>query len=443
MRHPNIRKNTNIQAQDYEKASPSRVCILGGGFAGLYTALYLDRLSRSHRNKPKIVLIDRCDRFLFTPLLYERITGELQAWEIAPSFENLLENTEIQFYQETVQGVDLGIRQVRLQSGNVLSYDYLVLAVGRETSAKIVNETTDHIYPFRTLDDAERLGERLQELEGSDQTTIRIAIAGGGPSGVELAGKIADRLQDRGKICLLNRGDQLLKNFSKYSQKTAYQSLVSRGVVVKPNTTIEAFNSNQITVVQPEQIRNIPVDLVIGTIGTQPRKWLLDLDCQHDSQGKLFTKPTLQLANYPEVFALGDLAHIRNGKEQLIPATAQAAFQQASCTARNLQAAISRKPLRAFRYFHLGEMLALGVKNGIVSSFGINLTGGVAAFIRQWVYILLRMPTVRHRFHIVRYHLKRFIRSRLSAMSPRSVKIQGQQRSKSKVDRSSNLTKVG
>jgi demethylphylloquinone reductase len=438
MWHSKIRKNTNIKAQDDGKANPSRVCILGGGFAGLYTALYLDHLYRFHRKKPKIILIDRCDRFLFTPLLYERITGELQPWEIAPSFKKLLENTEIQFYQETVRGVDLGIRQIRLQSSNVLSYDYLVLAVGRETSAQIVNETTDHVYPFRTLDDAERLNERLQELENSDGTKIRIAIAGGGPSGVELAGKIADRLQDRGKICLLNRGDQLLKNFSKYSQNTAYQSLVSRGVLVKLNTVIEALDTHQITVVHPDQIKNIPVDLVIGTIGTQPRKWLLELDCQHDSLGKLFTKPTLQLANYPEVFALGDLAHIRNGKEQ-IPATAQAAFQQASCTARNLQAAISGKPLRSFHYLHLGEMLALGVNNGIVSSFGINLTGGIAAFIRQWVYILLRMPTIRHRFQIVCYHWKRLIRSGWSGVRRRSVKVHGQQ----KVDRPIDLKKVG
>ncbi|ERT03703.1 pyridine nucleotide-disulfide oxidoreductase family protein, partial [Lyngbya aestuarii BL J] len=111
----------------------SRICILGGGFAGLYTALYLDRLSWSKGKKPEIVLIDQKDRFLFTPFLYELITGELQTWEVAPSFQKLLMDTDIQFHQGTVKGIDLQEHQILLQDGDPLLYDYLVLAVGRRS----------------------------------------------------------------------------------------------------------------------------------------------------------------------------------------------------------------------------------------------------------------------------------------------------------------------
>lgn len=428
-----VDKQTNLASRSGERGS--RICILGGGFAGLYTALHLDRRFRSHRQKPKITLIDRCDRFLFTPLLYERITGELKAWEIAPSFQKLLDNTAIQFRQGTVRGVDLAQRQVNLDEGGVCTYDYLVLAVGRKTSANLADLAVTRTYPFRTLEDADRLSSCLQSLENSSRPQIRVAIVGGGPSGVELAGKIADRLKTRGRVCLLSQGDRLLKNFSIFSQQIAERSLLQRGVEIELNAKLKALSSEKIAFERDNRIQTFSTDITIGAIGTQPRQWLLDLDCQHDSQGKLFTQPTLQLAKYPEVFALGDLADIRNGRGEVVPATAQAAFQQASHTARNLQAAIEGKRLQPFRYLHLGEMLTLGINNAVVSSLGIHLGGSIAAFIRQWVYILLRMPTVSHRFEIVRYRFKLGIwetgvniAKRAIEEIPRLINLQGRSR---------------
>ncbi|ERT05478.1 pyridine nucleotide-disulfide oxidoreductase family protein [Lyngbya aestuarii BL J] len=385
----------------------SRICILGGGFAGLYTALYLDRLSWSKGKKPEIVLIDQKDRFLFTPFLYELITGELQTWEVAPSFQKLLMDTDIQFHQGTVKGIDLQEHQILLQDGDPLLYDYLVLAVGRRSYSDTVSGISTNAYAFRTLEDAMRLQEKLHILENSIQSKIRVGIIGGGANAVELAGKLVDRLGERGEISLIVRGEKILKNFSTSCQKVAYKSLISRGVQVKFNTKVNALDEDSLTLMQGNQIYTTPIDLVIGTMGTQAREWLHFLECKHNSRGQLLTQPTLQLLDYPEVFALGDLADIRNRRDEQVPTTAQAAFQQGNCAAKNLKLAINKQPLRAFHYLHLGQMLTLGIHEATVSSFGIELKGFLAFIGRKCVYILLRMPTSSHRYEVVCYRIKR------------------------------------
>ncbi len=184
---------------------PARICILGGGFGGLYTALRLSQLPWTKQEKPEIVLVDRNDRFLFSPLLYELMTGELQSWEIAPPFEELLAGTGVRFHQNQVSGVDLQSKHVHFQNGPALSYDQLVLAVGGDTPLDFVPGATEHAFLFRSLADAYRLEERLRILEESEAEKIRIAIIGAGYSGVELGCKLADRLKDRGGFASLNR----------------------------------------------------------------------------------------------------------------------------------------------------------------------------------------------------------------------------------------------
>ncbi len=408
-KNPHHQENSGFSVPVLPAKTSPKICILGGGFAGLYTALYLARLSWHKSLIPNITLIDKQDRFLFTPFLYELITDEFRDWEIAPSFQKLLAKVKVKFCQGTVENIDLKQREIHLQNGDCLTYDYLVLSVGRKTFSTVVYEQEVETYPFRTLADAERLKQRLSGLELSPKPKISIALIGGGPNGVELAGKLADRLQNLGQIYLIVRGQQILKGFSNFSQKVAYQSLISRGVQIKSQTHIESVDHHNITLIEPRYQQKIPIDLVIETVGTQPREWLYHLDCQHNKRGQVLTTPTLQLIDYPEVFALGDLADIRNLQGKQVPATAQAAFQQGAATADNLKALIMGKSLKAFHYVHLGEMLTLGVKEAIVSSFGINLRGLIASWVRTWVYILLRMPTVNHRLQVTQYRCKQGI----------------------------------
>jgi NADH dehydrogenase len=404
---------------------PTRICILGGGFGGLYTALYLQKFAQLRSPNCEITLVEQRDNFLFTPLLYEVVTGELQPWHIAPTYKKLLVGTNVQFCQDSVQDVDLNGKSVQLQSGKTLHYDYLVLAVGSAAQLNWVPGATTHAQTFRSLADAEHLRERLRFLEASDRPIIRVTIAGGGPNGVEIACKIADRLKHRVEVRLIERGDQILKTFTPGSRKLAYRALRERGIQVHLDTSITAIESDQITLNHQGDVKTLPTDLVLWTAGTKMLDWVKDLPCQHNPQGQLASLPTLQLADYPEVFALGDLAEIQNSGKQKVPATAQAAYQQADCAARNLYRAIHQRPLLQFHYLHLGEMMTLGHGESVVSSFGITLGGAIAQIIRQWVYAQ-RLPTMRHRLKVMLH----WIGQSISNCIPRPWQSRRQQASK-------------
>ena len=388
---------------------PIQICILGGGFGGLYTALYLSNFSWLKAGRCQITLVEKKEHFLFTPLLYEILTGELERWEIAPSYQKLLATTKINFCQSQIQSINLDNKQVTLAEGEQLSYDYLVLAVGTQTRFANIPGVVDHTLSFRTIADAEYLQEKLRILELSERQRLSIAIIGGGPNGVELSCKLADRLEGRGKVVLLERGDKILKGFSSGVKRAAHRALQSRNIQVKLATNIKAIAPDSITISYNEEIITLSIDLVLWTAGTKPLELVRNL-AKSNSQGKLLTLPTLQLVDYSEVFALGDLADIRN-QNKPVPATAQAAYQQAACSAKNIKAAIINKRLRHFRYLHLGDMLTLGKGAAIVSSFFLNIEGSLAAIIRRLIYIQ-RLPTLRHRLQVFKNLLKRSILSK-------------------------------
>src|SRR6476469_1164212 len=232
---------------------PVQICILGGGFGGLYTALYLQRTLGARLKNYQITLVEPKDHFLFTPLLYELVTGELQAWEIAPTYHRLLAHAKVEFCQESVSSIDLTARYIYLCNGESLTYDYLVLAVGGETRLDNIPGAVEHASPFRSLADALHLKERLRFLEASRQHSIRVAVVGGGPNGVELACKLADRLKTRGQVRLIERGDRILKTFSAASRAAAYKALQRRGIQVELETGIEAIDAHHLTLIHQEQ----------------------------------------------------------------------------------------------------------------------------------------------------------------------------------------------
>lgn len=377
----------------------TRICILGGGFGGLYTALRLSQLPWESLPKPEIILVDQSDRFVFSPLLYELLTGELQTWEIAPPFEELLTDTGVRFYQAAVSGIDIQQRRVYLQDGPEIGYDRLVLALGGETPLDIVPGATSYAYPFRTVTDVYRLEERLRVLEESDTDKIRVAIVGGGYSGVELACKLADRLGSRGRFRLIELTDQILRTSPEFNREAARKALEERGIFIDLETRVEAIAQDTISLEYKGQVDTIPVDLVIWTVGTRVSPVVRNLPLKQNQRGQITTTPTLQVLDHPEIFALGDLAECRDAEGQLVPATAQAAFQQADYAAWNIWANLTHRPQIPFRYQYLGEMMALGTDNATLTGLGIKLEGSLAYVARRLAY-LYRMPTLDHKLKV-------------------------------------------
>ncbi|KAB8330561.1 NAD(P)/FAD-dependent oxidoreductase [Scytonema tolypothrichoides VB-61278] len=378
---------------------PARICILGGGFGGLYTALRLSQLPWEPLQKPEIVLVDHSDRFVFSPLLYELLTGELQTWEIAPPYQELLSNTGIRFCQSFVSEINIDQRRVHLQDGPEISYDQLVLALGGETPLDIVPGATSYAYSFRTIADAYRLEERLRVLEESDADKIRVAIVGAGYSGVELACKLADRLGERGRFRLIEISDQILRTSPDFNRQTANKAIDARGVFLDLETKVESITQDSISLEYKNQVDTIPVDLVIWTVGTRVSPVVRNLPVKQNQRGQISTTSTLQVHDHPEIFALGDLADCLDAEGKQVPATAQAAFQQADYAAWNIWASLTNRPLLPFRYQFLGEMMALGIDSATLTGLGIKLEGSLAYVARRLAY-LYRLPTLDHKLKV-------------------------------------------
>jgi demethylphylloquinone reductase len=376
--------------------SVPRIGILGGGFGGLYTALRLHQLAWEHGKKPEITLIDRQANFVFTPLLYELVTGELQTWEIAPPYAELLQGTNIRFVQGSVVKIDAPsetqsdrvAKTVTLADETEFTFDRLVLALGCETPSENVPGVTEHAIPFRNLHDAQRLESKLRLLESTPTDRIRIAIVGAGYSGVEVACKLADRLKDT-----------ILPDAPEFNRNAALKALEQRGIWVDLETTVESVSADSIGLIYKGQTDIIPVDIVMWTVGNQVSPAVNNFGLPLNPQGKIAVNSMLQVRDNPNIFALGDAAAIIDADGESIPTTAQSAFQESDFVAWNVWSSLTDRPLLPFDYTNLGEMMTLGTDNAVLSGLGIQLDGPLAYLARRLVY-LYRLPTLEHQLKV-------------------------------------------
>lgn len=378
---------------------PARICILGGGFGGLYTALRLSQFPFPKHETPEITLVDQRDRFLFSPLLYELLTGELETWEISPPYSDLLAHTNIRFIQGEVAHINLEDKQVKLDNDNTLNYDYLVLSMGGKTPLNGVEGAEKHAIAFRDIPDAYQLEEKLRLLEASPAEKIRIAIVGGGYSGVELACKLRDRVGEKARIRIIEQSNTILRNSSEFNRDSAKKALEKRDIWMDLETSVQSVTENTISLLYKGQLDTLPVDIVLWTVGNQVSPLVKNLDFAKNKQGQIITNSTLQVREYREIFALGDLAECQDAEGKKVPATAQVAIQQADYTAWNIWASLTGRPLLPFRYFSLGEMMTLGTDNATLTGLGIELDGPVAHLVRRLAY-LYRLPTLEHQIKV-------------------------------------------
>ncbi|MBL1178258.1 NAD(P)/FAD-dependent oxidoreductase [Pantanalinema sp. GBBB05] len=426
--------------------------ILGGGFTGLFTALHL-----SHQYYPRsVILIDQNDRFCFKPLLYEYFSGEMDAQQVVPRYEELLHRSGVIFVKGRAESINLQQRQIYLMGGDCYSYSNLVLALGSVTGYFGVDGAREHALPFRTQEDAiaidrhlrDRLQRaiQLQDLE-SRRHLLTTVVVGGGPSGVEMAATLADFLPQwytelggnaaEIRVVLVNHGELLEGDVNSQLRTIATQALQERTVPV------EVMIGAKVTAIQPDyleyqqngQIATLKAGTIIWTTGTNTHpliKSLPILDAHRDKHGRLSVTPTLQLPDFPEVFAGGDCAmdlqpesgigdeyepaehqsgqstsaeaHHPNPKP--LPPTAQVAYQQGAAIAYNLRALALGYALKPAKVDLRGTLLKLGLHNSAANIFDrIEVTGEAGHLLRQGTYLEL-LPTPIHNFKATTEWLK-------------------------------------
>jgi NADH dehydrogenase FAD-containing subunit len=417
--------------------------ILGGGFAGLFTALHL-----SHQHYPRsIILIDQNDRFCFKPLLYEYFSGEMEPNQVVPRYQELLDRSGIIFVQDTVQEIDLHQKQIQLASGDNYSYSNLVLALGSVTGYFNIEGAQEYALPFRTQRDAIALDHHLRDclqraVQLEDETERRHLLTniviGGGPTGVEVAATIADLVPQwyeaiggnpqEVSVGLINHGEILKGDVNSRLRETAQTELRDRTVPVEMmiGAEVSAIRPGKIEYKLDQQLKEAEAGTIIWTAGTNTPPLIKSLpipDERRDKHGRLHVTPTLQLPDFPEVFAGGDCAvdlqptaehdeyeHPESQTDQStnveaqhpdlkpLPPTAQVAYQQGAAIAYNLRAMALGYDLKEAHINLRGTLLKLGINNGVANLFNaIEIKGEAGNLIRQGTYLEL-LPTPIHNF---------------------------------------------
>ncbi|MBN3959429.1 NAD(P)/FAD-dependent oxidoreductase [Nostoc sp. NMS8] len=390
--------------------------IVGGGFTGLFTALNL-----AHEHYPRsVILIDQNERFCFKPLLYEYFSSEMDAFQVVPRFAELLEGSGVIFVQDAVESIDLHQQQVKLASGNSYNYSNLVLALGSVTGYHHLEGAKEYAFPFWTEADAialdQHLGDCLQKAIQTEDIEQRrqlltIAIVGGGASGIEMAATLADLVPHwytalggnsaEIRVILFNHGQEILNgDVNDPLRPIAEKELQKRTIPIEILKGAEAtkIHANAIEYKHNEQIETLPTSTTIWTAGTSIHPLIKDLPISQehrDRRDRLLVTPTMQLLDFPEVFAGGDCAAVPGNS---LPPTAQVAYQQGANIAQNLKAIAFGEEPKPAKVNIRGTLLKLGLNNAAANLFNVfEVAGESGHLIRQGTYLTL-LPTPIHDF---------------------------------------------
>ncbi|MCH9715384.1 MAG: FAD-dependent oxidoreductase [Cyanobacteria bacterium] len=388
--------------QEAQAAYPAPIAIVGGGFGGLYTALAL----AEQRQHPPILLIEPREHFLFLPLLYELLSGELRRWEIAPRYDALLAGRGIAWLRDSVVRIDSNSKTLQTATGRELAYSQLVVATGARPHSFGIPGVVDHGLGFRTLADVERLQQLVERLRQQRHPLQRLAIVGAGPSGVELACKLADELAGAAVVELIEQGPTPLAQARAFNREQALLALQRRDVRLRCQCRVLEVGSDQISLQGASGTERLSVQGVVWTAGLDFVAPAIEPPPERDGRGRLAVDSHLRLLGHDDLFALGDIAALPSSADpedspgsQAPPATAQVAFQQATCLAANLMQARRDGALQAFAFQDLGEMLSLGRGEASLVAGGITLAGAAAFQLRRLAY-LTRLPGRSHQLRV-------------------------------------------
>lgn len=383
--------------------------ILGGGFTGLFTALHL-----SQQDYPDpVILVDRSERFVFKPLLYDYLTEEMSDSQVNPRYEELLSGLKVKFVRDTVENIDVD-GKVELANNGSIAYRYLVIALGSQTGYFGIEGAKEHTFPFWNRKDAIALKTHLQDclkrsLETEDplerQKLLTVAIVGAGATGVELAATLADVLPqwylklggefEQLRLILINRGEQILDSARDCLREAAKAAFFKRPIKVQLelNASVTAVRHQQVEFERDDRKETLEAGTIVWTTGTTVNpvvKALPIADEYRDKKGRLKVLSTMQLIDRPEIFVGGDCAV---NWDKSVPATAQAAYQQGSAIANNLQALSINKTPDVANVTMRGTMLKLELNDAAADLFDrLLIEGKTAHLLRQGRY-LTTLPT--------------------------------------------------
>ena len=399
-------------------ADSNDTLIVGGGFLGLFTALHL-----RHKDYPHpIVLIDPQSQFAFKPLLYDFLSGEMQTEQVFPSYHELLSGSDITFVQDIATEIDLPARRVKTAGGKSYHYGNLVLGVGSSQGYFGTAGAAENAFAFHTQSDVDRLMQHLDEcLHKAAQTAnlsdrqrlLTIAVVGAGATGVELASTLADYLPpkyaalggniDELRILLVNHGREILNDdVNSYLKSIVLKELQNhqRAVELLLGVSVKSVTADRLTyqAQDSEPLQTLATATTIWSAGTTANPLLktLSLPEHHrDRHGLPLVTPTLQLADFPEVFAGGDCAIV---EQKSLPALAQVAYQQGAGIAHNLIAIAEGKPPTPVKVNLRGTLMKLGMGKGVANIFNrVQIGGSEGALIRDATYLEM-LPTPLHNF---------------------------------------------
>jgi len=391
------------------------IVVIGAGFGGLTFVRHFPA------HLAQITIVDRQNHHVFQPLLYQVATAGLAATDIAHPIRGVFgARANLNVLMSEVTGIDLNAKRVTHARGE-LKYDYLVLAVGANTSYFGHNDWQQFAPGLKTLDDALRIRRMiLSSLERAEtesdpekqRTAMNIVIVGGGPTGVELAGAFAEltrRVLTRdfdhidpatARVILVQGGQRILPTFPEELSASAHAKLKKMGVEVRLGQHVEAVRPGEV-IVGGETIRS---DNIIWAAGVAAEPLARKLGVEVDKGGRIKVLPDLSIPGHPDAFAIGDAVTLRDAKGVDVPGVAQGAIQMGEhvanlieCDLRDSNKAAGRKP---FAYYDKGSLATIGRSAAVADIKNLKLTGFVAWIV--WLFVhLLFLIGFRNKFSVL------------------------------------------
>ncbi|MGB7750271.1 MAG: NAD(P)/FAD-dependent oxidoreductase [Candidatus Acidiferrales bacterium] len=395
-----------------------RIVILGGGFAGVEAARYLDR-TVAQNSDVEVTMISSENFTIFTPMLHEVAAGDLEATHICNPLRKLLRRVTI--LTGSVEAIDIAKRTVTISYGidahrRELPYDHLVLTLGSETNYSSVPGVAEHALGIKTLGDAIIIrGGVLAILENASvesdparrKRMLTVVVVGGGFAGVETIGAINDLMREslphyglidpkEARVVLVHGGKFLLPELGEALGLYAQEKLHERRVEIKLETQVNAYADGAVHCSDGEII---PAELLIWAAGVSPSPILKKLPLEL-AKGRVVVDSTLEVPGHPGIWAAGDCAAVADPVSKLpYPPTAQHALREGKVIGRNIELRLKGQQPKPFQYKAPGQLAAIGRRTGVARIFGLKFSGIIGFMLWRSVY-LMKLPRLEKKLRV-------------------------------------------